>query len=113
MQAYLEAAKLTGQSDKTPLFRTARKKKRELTERSLSGNDLLRVVKRRLKAAGLPEGTFSCHSFRATTATNLLKQKVAREQVQYLLGHSDARTTDLYNRTDKEVTRNIVERISI
>jgi hypothetical protein len=29
------------------------------------------------------------------------------------LGHSDARTTDLYNRTEKEVTRNIVERISI
>jgi integrase len=56
---------------------------------------------------------FCCHSFRATTATNLLKQRVAREQVQYLLGHSDARTTDLYNRSDKEVTRNIVERISI
>ena len=36
-----------------------------------------------------------------------------REQVQYLLGHSDARTTDLYNRTEKEVTRNIVERISL
>jgi site-specific recombinase XerD len=113
MQAYLKSAKLAGQSDKAPLFRTARKKKRELTERGLNGNDLLRVVKRRLKAAGLPEGTFSCHSFRATTATNLLKQKVAREQVQYLLGHSDARTTDLYNRTEKEITRNIVERISI
>jgi hypothetical protein len=26
---------------------------------------------------------------------------------------TDARTTDLYNRTEKEVTRNIVERISI
>jgi hypothetical protein len=38
---------------------------------------------------------------------------VPREQVQYLLGHSDARTTDLYNRTDKEVSRSIVEKISI
>jgi site-specific recombinase XerD len=65
------------------------------------------------RLSGLPEGAFCCHSFWATTATNLLKQKVAREQVQYLLGHSDARTTDLYNRTEKEVTRNIVERISI
>ena len=74
---------------------------------------MLRIVKRRLKDAGLPPVAFCCHSFRATTATNLLKQKVAREQVQYLLGHSDARTTDLYNRTDKEVTRNIVERISL
>ena len=113
MERYLQAAGLEGRSDKTPLFRTARKRKRELTDRGLNGNDLLRIVKRRLKGAGLPEGAFCCHSFRATTATNLLKQKVSREQVQYLLGHSDARTTDLYNRTEKEVTRNIVERISI
>jgi integrase/recombinase XerD len=115
MEQYLQAAGLEGRSDKTPLFRTAKKKKGEkgLTDRGLNGNDLLRVVKRRLKRAGLPEGAFCCHSFRATTATNLLKQKVAREQVQYLLGHSDARTTDLYNRTEKEVTRNLVERISI
>jgi integrase/recombinase XerD len=115
MERYLHAAGLEGRSDKTPLFRTATKKKkpRVLSDRGLNGNDLLRIVKRRLAGAGLPEGAFCCHSFRATTATNLLRQKVAREQVQYLLGHSDARTTDLYNRTGKEVTRNIVERISI
>jgi integrase/recombinase XerD len=113
MEAYLRAAGLEGRSDKTPLFRTAKRRKRELTERGLNGNDLLRIVKRRLGDARLPPGSFCCHSFRATTATNLLKQKVPREQVQYLLGHSDARTTDLYNRTEKEVTRNIVERISI
>jgi integrase/recombinase XerD len=113
MELYLKTAGLEGRSDKTPLFRTAKKRKRELTDRGLNGNDLLRIVKRRLADAGLPPGAFCCHSFRATTATNLLKQKVSREQVQYLLGHSDARTTDLYNRTDKEVTRNIVERISL
>jgi site-specific recombinase XerD len=113
MEQYLKAAGLEGKSDKTPLFRTVRKRKSELGERGLNGNDLLRIVKRRFKGAGLPQGSFCCHSFRTTTATNLLKQKVSREQVQYLLGHSDARTTDLYNRTEKEVTRNIVERISI
>jgi integrase len=52
-------------------------------------------------------------SFRATTATDLLRHDVPLEQVQYLLGHSDARTTDLYNRTNKEVSRNVVDRISI
>jgi site-specific recombinase XerD len=113
MERYIEAAGLAEAQAKTPLFRTARKRKRELSERGLTGNDLLRIVKRRLRGAGLPPGAFCCHSFRATTATNLLKQQVAREQVQYLLGHSDARTTDLYNRTEKEVTRNIVERISL
>jgi integrase/recombinase XerD len=113
MERYLRASGLEGRYDKTPLFRTAKRKRRELTDRGLTSNDLLRIVKRRLKGAGLPPEAFCCHSFRATTATNLLKQKVPREQVQYLLGHSDARTTDLYNRTEKEVTRNIVERISL
>ena len=113
MDHYLRAANLVGGPGKAPLFRSARGRSRRLSDRGLTGNDLLRIVKRRLRAAGLPEGTFCCHSFRATTATNLLRQDVAREQVQSLLGHADARTTDLYNRTDKEVRRNLVERISI
>ena len=79
MKAYIEAAGLAGQSDKAPLFRSAQKRKRALTDRPITGNDLLRIVKRRLKAAGLPEGTFSCHSFRATTATDLLKHDVPRD----------------------------------
>ena len=33
--------------------------------------------------------------------------------VQYLAGHADPRTTRLYDRRQKKVTRNIVERISI
>jgi hypothetical protein len=32
----------------------------------------------------------------------VLNQKIAREQIQYLLGHSDARTMDLFNRTDNQ-----------
>src|SRR4051794_31971835 len=90
MERYLRAAGLEGRSDRTPLFRTARRRRRELTGRGLDGNDLLRIVKRRLAGAGLPPGSFCCHSFRATTATNLLKQRVPREQVQQLLGHADA-----------------------
>jgi integrase/recombinase XerD len=82
MKAYIEAAGLAGQSDKAPLFRSAMKRKRALTDRPITGNDLLRIVKRRLKAAALPEGTFSCHSFRATTATDLLKHEVPRDDGQ-------------------------------
>jgi integrase/recombinase XerD len=40
--------------------------------------------------------------------TDLLKHDVPSEQVPYLLGHADARTTDLYNRTSKEVSRSVV-----
>ena len=35
------------------------------------------------------------------------------EDVQYLAGHADPRTTRLYDRRQKQVTRNIVERISV
>jgi hypothetical protein len=55
MKAYMEAAGLAGQSDKAPLVRSALKRKRALTDRPISGTDLLRIVKRRLKAAGLVE----------------------------------------------------------
>jgi site-specific recombinase XerD len=32
--------------------------------------------------------------------------------VQELAGHADARTTKLYDRTNRKATRNLVERIS-
>lgn len=35
------------------------------------------------------------------------------EDVQYFAGHAEPRTTGLYERRQKKVTRNIVERISI
>jgi integrase/recombinase XerD len=78
----------------------------------MTGNDVLRMVKRRLASAGLP-GHFSPHSFRVATVTDLLTQGVPLEEVQYLAGHSDARTTRLYDRRTRIVTRNLVERISI
>jgi site-specific recombinase XerD len=42
-----------------------------------------------------------------------LDQGVALEDVQFLLGHADPRTTRFYDRRKKKVTRNIVERISV
>ena len=56
---------------------------------------------------------FSPHSFRVTTLTDLLLHGVSLEDAQYLAGHSDPRTTRLYDRRHKQVTRNTVERISI
>jgi site-specific recombinase XerD len=57
--------------------------------------------------------TLCAGSFRVTVATDLLKQDVPLEQVQYLPGHADARTTKLYDRRKRQVTRNVVERISV
>ena len=55
------------------------------------------MVKRRLKAAKLPE-RLSPHSFRVTAITDLLTQGVPLEDVQSLAGHSSPRTTRLYDR---------------
>ena len=105
---YIEAAKIT----KGRLFRTAYLKTKTLTRNAMTGIDICRMMKRRLKNAGLP-GHFSPHSFRVTTVTDLLEQNVPLEDVQYLAGHSDPRTTRIYDRRRRKVTRNIVERISI
>jgi site-specific recombinase XerD len=67
---------------------------------------------RRKADAGLPM-RLSPHSFRVATITDLLEQGLAFEDVQRLAGHADPRTTRLYDRRDKKITRNIVERISI
>ena len=96
----------------TPLFPTAARKSGTLTTNAMYGVDVYRMVKRRLKDAGL-ESRLSPHSFRVTTITDLLEQGVPLEDVQRLAGHADPRTTRLYDRRQKKITRNIVERISI
>lgn len=94
-----------------PLFR-ALTRRGELSDRGLTAIDMCRMMKSRLRAAGLPDH-FSPHSLRVATITDLLRQRIPFEEVQYLAGHSDARTTRLYNRTQQQVSRNLVERISV
>ncbi len=109
---YIHVAGVGGGPVELPLFRTVDTRKPELSLRAMNGVDICRMLKRRLLAAGLPT-IISPHSFRACAATDLLLQGVALEDVQYLLGHSDSRVTKLYDRRQKQVTRNIVERISV
>lgn len=52
-------------------------------------------------------------AFRLATITDLLEQGVPLEDVQQLVGHAHPRTTRLYDRRQRRITRNIVERISI
>ena len=78
----------------------------------MTSKRICELVKRRLKDAGLPS-RLSPHSFRVTAITELLDAGGAAEDVQYLAGHAEPRTTGLYDRRQKKVTRNIVERISI
>jgi integrase/recombinase XerD len=110
--AYLAAAGIGDGEKDSPLFRSTVRKTRQLTANALTSKAICELVKRRLKDAGLPS-RLSPHSFRVTAITDLLTQGVPLEDVQYLAGHSSPRTTRLYDRRQKKVTRNIVERISI
>jgi site-specific recombinase XerD len=110
--AYRAAAGLETEPRESPLFRTAAGRTRMLTMNRMSAIDICRMVKRRLKDAGLPS-RLSPHSFRVMTITDLLEHGSEIEEVQYLAGHADSRTTALYDRRKKRVTRNIVERISV
>ena len=110
---YLRSADtLLGTDDSRPLFTTLVRKTKQLTLKPMTPGDIGRMVKRRMAAAGLPS-RLSPHSFRVATITDLLDQGVPLEDVQNLAGHADPRTTRLYDRRQKKVTRNIVERISI
>jgi len=109
---YMDAADIQASAKDTPLFRTAYRKTGRLTERGVYVVDVCRMVKRRLKEIGVST-RLSPHSFRVTTITDLLDQGVPLEDVQRLVGHADPRTTRLYDRRQKNITRNIVERISI
>ncbi|MFO0847836.1 MAG: tyrosine-type recombinase/integrase [Gemmataceae bacterium] len=112
LRAYQQAAGLADAPADAPLFRTAAGKGGRLTGNPVTGLDVWRIVKRRLQAAGLP-ARLRPHSFRVLAVTDLLSQNVPLEDVQLLAGHADPRTTRLYDRRQRKVTRNIVERISV
>ena len=110
---YLEAVGIGGEAKDSPLFRAGiNRMAQRLSDRPLTTDRIGDMMKRRLKDAGLPT-RLSPPSFRVKTATNLLEQNGPLEDVQHLLGHAEPRTTALYDRRQKKVTRNIVERIPI
>jgi integrase/recombinase XerD len=110
LDAYIEAAGLADRK-KAPLFRTL-DRNRQLTEERITRNDVLRMIKRRARAAGLSDKT-SCHTFRATGITAYLENGGTIENAQAIAAHESPRTTKLYDRTEDEITLDEVERIAI
>ena len=110
LQEYIAA--IEPMDNKASLFRSAVRRTKMLTDRPMTTGDIARMIKRRCRRIHLPS-RLSAHSFRVTVITDLLTQGVPLEDVQQLAGHSDPRTTRLYDRRQRKVTRNIVERISV
>lgn len=111
LDAYLRAAGLSAAKG-SPLFRSARGKTEKLTENGMSRTDVLKMIKRRARKAGLPAST-CCHTFRGTGITAFLENGGTIESAQAIAGHESPRTTKLYDRTGDEITLDEVERIRI
>lgn len=110
LDAYLRTTSIATEK-KSPLFRTIDRSGR-ITDRGMSRNDALRMVKRRAAAAGLSAKT-SCHTFRATGITAYLENGGTIENAQAIAAHESPRTTKLYDRTSDEITLDEIERIAI
>jgi len=111
MDAYLEVGGHKSEK-RSPLFRTTRGRSRELTDKAMNRVDVLRMIKRRAKVAGL-SAAVSCHTFRATGITAYLENGGTIENAQAIAAHESPRTTKLYDRTDDAITLDEVERIAI
>jgi len=111
LEAYLAACDLP-RDEAGALFPTTVGRSRRLTNRPLSRQDALRMVKRRVNAAKLSK-RLSCHTFRATGITAYLENGGTIEKAQTIAGHESPRTTKLYDRTSDEVSLDEVERILI
>jgi integrase len=104
IQAYIDISGLRDAPKDASLFHSALKKQRKLSGRRIHVNDICRMMKRRLRDIGLPL-LYSPHSFRVTTITDPLEQGVPLEDVQRLAGHADPRTTGLYDRRQRKISR--------
>jgi site-specific recombinase XerD len=110
LDAYLTAAGIA-EDRKGPLFRSC-DRKRQLTGRRLHRTEALLMVKRRARAAGLPDGVCN-HTFRATGITAFLENGGTVEKAQQIAAHESPRTTKLYDRTSDQLTLDEIERILI
>jgi site-specific recombinase XerD len=111
LHAYIEGAALAGDK-KGFLFRTARGRAENLSERPMSQPDAWRIIERRAHAAAI-RTRIGNHSFRATGITEYLKNGGKLEIAQQMANHESARTTGLYDRRNDQVSLDEVERIVI
>lgn len=108
--AYIEEVGF-GSNKKKPLFQTLTRQ-RVLSGDRLTRNDAYRMVQRRARQAGM-SGDVCNHSMRATGITEYMRNGGTLEKAQQMAGHASAKTTNMYNRVNDEMTLDEVERILI
>ncbi|RZA30691.1 MAG: hypothetical protein EOP02_00665 [Proteobacteria bacterium] len=111
LHAYLQQEALQGDR-KGWLFRSAKGRSGELSERPMSQADVYRMIGRRAEAADVAT-KIGCHSFRATGITEYLRNDGRLEVAQQMANHESSRTTELYDRRHDQISLDEVERILI
>jgi integrase len=109
LDEYLDKAGIRLEKD-GPIFRSFTGKSKSMSLKPLSRIDVYEIVRRRTQAAGI-DGRFSCHSFRATGITTYLENGGSLELAQWIAGHSDSRTTKLYDRRGQRARLEDLERV--
>jgi site-specific recombinase XerD len=111
LDTYIDAAGIRAYR-KGPLFRSAIGKTGVLTGKPMSRTDVWYMVRRRASDAGI-ETAIGCHTFRATGITDYLTNGGRIEVAQRMAGHSNAKTTGLYDRRNDDISVGEVEKIGI
>jgi integrase/recombinase XerD len=111
LDAYLQTAGIA-EDRKGPLFRAAIGRTGKLGEGAMSRTDVWYMVRRRAANAGIATA-IGCHTFRATGITDYLTNGGRIEVAQRMAGHSNAKTTGLYDRRNDDISVGEVERIGI
>jgi len=113
VDAYVVAAGI-GEDRKGPLFRSSGRgrAKNQLQDKAMSRNSALQMVKRRALNVGLPSEICN-HSFRGTGITEYLRNGGELETAARIAGHDSTRTTQIYDRSEQELTLDEIERILI
>jgi len=111
LDAYIVAAGVADDR-KGPLFRSAIGKTGQLSGKPMLRGDVWSMVRRRAADAGI-ETAIGCHTFRATGITDYLTDGGRIEVAQRMAGHSNAKTTGLYDRRNDDISVGEVERIGI
>lgn len=112
LREYIEAADLQD----GPLFQShGRGRGGRPNGRRLHRTESLLMIKRRCKQAGLENADLLCnHTFRGSGITAYLSNPNARlELAQQIAGHSDPKTTRMYDRRSDEISLDEVEKIGI
>jgi site-specific recombinase XerD len=112
LYAYITAAARVRGDRKGPLFRSVIGKTAKLSGRPILRGDVWRMVRRRAADAGI-ETAIGCHTFRATGIADHLTNGGRVEVAQRMAGHSNAKTTGLYDRRNDDISVGEVEKIGI